>query len=512
MDANFKIYVRESLFPRDTSIPPLAIVSALDAYTSFDAIVRHNDVGSWTLVLPAEHPQARLLQPGRGIVVLREGNSSPVISGPIRKITRTWDDSSDSGAGSITVTGVDDNVFLAERLALPAPQNDIHLQGAAQLWKADLAWRNAGELLYHLLKENTQGHSSRAFQPLFLAPPSEDLLADESTKSVRLKFDRIDELVALLSSVYNMSVRCVWHPDPKAAGGDNGEPSAAGPGLLVTFEPIRDMTGTARFSADQGNLRGYTYSTDAPDATRLVIGTQNRTWHEATHEPTYDELGNVTGYTVNMAEKQGPERWFGYYINRFRDPWWWGDPASTPAEFQDTLQWAQQGFSATEVEWGMSTERYKDRRDIPWQWAQDPYQQTGWQLDPPTWSPHYRALMDEVESFNLESGPKGSIKVHPIETPRLRYHLDYGIGDRVSVNVDEVDQVEQVNEVRLSATAQAGPEVHLTIGASSATETPYLYRSIRDLWKSLNNLWTREALSQPLDTIPPAPFVLRKVV
>lgn len=512
MDNHFQIFVRESMFPRDKEVPPLALVGALDAYTSFDAIVRHNDVGSWTLVLSAQHTQAGLFQPGRGIVVMREGSDSPILSGPIRKITRKWDDSSDTGAGSITVTGVDDNVFLAERLAWPDPRNDIHLQGATQFWRANLAWKNAGELLHHLIKANTQGHSSRRVRQLFVAAPDAGLLADESAKSVRLKFDRVDELTALLSSVYSMSVCCMWHPDPKAAGGDNGDPEASGPGLLVTFTPVRNMTGTARFAMDQGNLRGYTYSMDAPGATRLVIGTQNRTWHEAEHSPTYDELGNVSGYTVNMVEKQGPERWFGYYVNRSRDPWWWGDTAKTPAEFKDTVLWAQQGYSATEVEWGMSAERYADRRNIPWQWAQDPHRQPGWHLDPPTWSPHHRELMDEVESFNLDSGPKAAITVQPIETPRLRYHLDYTIGDRVSVSVDDVDHTEQVSEVRLSAISQDGPGVQLTLGASGATETPYLYRSIRELWKSLNNLWTREADRQPLETIPPAPFVLRRVI
>ncbi|MFI6319754.1 hypothetical protein ACIBG8_19625 [Nonomuraea sp. NPDC050556] len=509
MSFAFRVLVRESLFPRDPHAVPLAIVGELDSYSDFEAIARHNIVGAWTMDIPAQHPQAKLLTPGRGVVVFRDGSDTPSFSGPIRKIHRKWNDAEDAGAGTLELSGVCDNVFLAERLAWTNPAADIHLQGATPQWMADLKWKHAGELLYKLLKANTQGHTARRGPPLYLAPPADDILPDESAKSVRLKFARVDELASLLASVYNLSVRCMWHPDPASVGASNGEASPSGPGLVVTFSRARDLSQTVRFSVDMGNLKGFSYSLTAPEATRLVIGTQNRTWFEAEDRPTFDELGNITGYTVNMVEKQGPERWFGYYSNRSNDPYWWGDPAKTPAESAGTLRWAQQGISAAEVEWGMTAERFKDRRDIPWQWAQDPARQTGWQLDPPSWSAHYRALADEAESFSLTSGAKAAISIQPIETPRLRYHFDYTLGDRVTAHLDGSDRSERVSEIRLSASASDGPRVQVTLG-SQASETPYLYRSVRDLWLSLGALRSREDATQPVETIPKAPMVLRK--
>jgi hypothetical protein len=506
----FRVLVRESPFPRDLTAVPMAIVGELEVFTDIEAIIRHNNVGSWSMSAPAQHQQAQLLQPSRGIVIVRDGSDEPVFSGPIRKLVRKWSDTEDAGAGTIHVTGLDDNVFLSERLAWPNPAADIHLQGTRPYWPVDLKWRHAGDVLYNLLRANTQGLQSRRFAPLFIKPPASDLLPDESVKSTRLRFDRIDELASLLASVYGLAVRCMWHPDPKSAGGINGDPSASGPGLLVTFVKTRDLTQTARFSVDMGNLRGYSYTLSAPTATRLVIGAQNRTWQEAEHDPTYDELGNVTGYSVRMAEKEGPERWYGYHVNRSHDPSWWGDQSKTPSESKGTLRWAQQGLSAAEVEWGMTTEAFKDRRDIPWQWRQDPTRQPGWHMDPPTWSAHHRALVDEAEAFNLDSGMRAAITIQPIETPRLRYHLDYSVGDRAAVNVDGVDQQELVSEVRLSANTNDGPRVQLTLGSRGTTETPYLYKSIRDLWMSLHGLWGRDAITQPLDTIPPVPMVLRK--
>ncbi|WP_043617342.1 Gp37-like protein [Nonomuraea candida] len=513
---NFRIYVRESLFPRSKAeggdgLPPLAIVGEADAYLSFDAIMRHNTIGSWSLKMPADHLQSRMLKPGRGIVVYQDGEKQPLFSGPIRQIEKEWDESN-PGAGSVTVSGVDDNYLLAERLAWTNPSQDIRLAAAYQHWQADPNWPNVAELLRQLFLANAQGQALRRLDRLFIpdAGSTVNFLHDETARVARLKFDQADQLTALLSAVYGFRITFVWHPDPASTGASNGDPDASGPGILMRLEQISDMTNEIQFGAEMGNLRGYKYLVKAPEATRLVIATQNRTWREFQRKDTFDEVGNKTGYTEEWVEKSGPERWFGYMAADEYDPEWWGDPEETPLDKQHTLAWAAAGFTATETEWGVTAERYKDRRDVAWPWLQDPAKPAGWALDPPVWSAQWRALQDEMAAFNLEAGPKAAISIDPMETGNTMFGRDYGLGDLVRVHIDGEVRDEIVREVRLSSGEDDGPRVKPTIGTFGTSETPYLYAQIRSLWDRVSGVEARENLQATFDDVPTSDFVLRK--
>ncbi|MEO3860118.1 hypothetical protein [Acrocarpospora sp. B8E8] len=512
---NFRILVRESLFPRTRAeggdgLAPLAIVGPVDAYTDFQAIVRHNEVGSWSLTIPAGHPQSKLLIPGRGIVVFQDGQDEPIFSGPIRELTKTWD-AENAGAGTAIATGVDDNYLLAERLAWTNPAQDIHLASVFQWWQTNQAWPNVAELLRRLFLANAQGHASRRINRLFIPGPEATAVFwnDDTALAARLKFDQPDLLVSMLSAVYGFRIRFVWHPNPSEVA-SNGDPQATGPGILLKLEPLMDLTNEVRFGPELGNLRGYTYKVKAPIATRLVVGTQNRTFRETVQQPTYDSEGTVTGYTETEVERTGPERWFGYFSNEEYNPQWWGNPANTPADKQHTLAWAQAGFTATETEWGVTAERFKDRRDIPWQWVQQSGKPTGWGQDPPTWSAQYRAIQDEVDAFNLAQGPVAAISITPLETPGSMFGLDYNLGDVIRVFVDNEVRDEIVREARITSTVADGPRVQPTIGTYGTSETPYLYASIQALWGRIAQVEGREDLSHQVGAIPTSDFTLKK--
>ncbi|SFI81667.1 virus ReqiPepy6 Gp37-like protein [Streptosporangium canum] len=513
---NFRVFVRESLFPRTKAeggddLAPLVIVGEADAHTKFEAIVRHNAVGSWTMTIPAGHPQSRMLTPGRGIVVFQEGVAEPLFSGPIRQLKKIWG-SQDAGAGTVEVTGVDDNCLMAERLAWTNPKADIHLASAFRYWKMNPIWPNVAEVLRNLFLENTQGQPMRRLERLFIPGPEStaDLLGDDTSRSAQIMFDQPDQLVAMLSAVYGFRIRFIWHPNP-AEVASNGDPNATGPGILLKLEPIANRTNEVRFGTEFGNLRGYSYMTKAPEATRLVIGTKNRTWTETVKQPTFGDNGLGDGYTFTTKERSGPERWFGYYTNHMYDPDWWGDPYETPDDLQHTLAWANAGFSAAETEWGVTAERYKDKRDIPWMWTQVPGKPEGWAEDPPPWTSQYRLLQDEVEAFNLESGPVASITIDPLETNNVMFGRDYGLGDLIRVIVDGEVRDEVVREARLSSTVEAGPLVQPTIGTFGSTETPYLYAAIRALWDRVHGVETREG-PEPLEDLPDITCSIRKMV
>ena len=84
----------------------------------FEAVLRFNNVGTWSLTLPANHYLASAIrEPGAGIILT--GPSGVLLSGPMRSVT--VDKSTDDLVGTIKVEGTDDSVILGERLAYPTP-------------------------------------------------------------------------------------------------------------------------------------------------------------------------------------------------------------------------------------------------------------------------------------------------------------------------------------------------------------------------------------------------------
>ena len=81
-------------------------------------ILRHNNVGSWSVKLPATSAMADLLRtPGYGLVVT--GRDSVLLSGPTMsaKLVQSQDDLQ----GVWQIAGADDSLILQERLAYPSP-------------------------------------------------------------------------------------------------------------------------------------------------------------------------------------------------------------------------------------------------------------------------------------------------------------------------------------------------------------------------------------------------------
>src|SRR5512142_1542482 len=80
----------------------------------------HNNVGTWTLSLAAEHPLTRLLrQPGPGVIVT--GPTGTLFSGPTTK--PEYAATATDPGGTVTFDGVDDTIVLADTLAFPDPSN-----------------------------------------------------------------------------------------------------------------------------------------------------------------------------------------------------------------------------------------------------------------------------------------------------------------------------------------------------------------------------------------------------
>jgi hypothetical protein len=145
----FTVEVRDKTLARVGQILPEDL--------NLTATVPFNNVGSWTLVIANGHPMVPVLRtPGAGIVVTRTDLGTVLLSGPV--VSPALDMSASAPDGMVTVSGVTDDVILADRLAYPQPANsDATTQTAAN----DARTGTAEDLMYAYVDQNI-GPSAQA--------------------------------------------------------------------------------------------------------------------------------------------------------------------------------------------------------------------------------------------------------------------------------------------------------------------------------------------------------------
>lgn len=127
--------------------------------------------------------------------------------------------------------------------------------------------------------------------------------------------------------------------------------------------------------------------------------------------------------------------------------------------------------AAAEAEWGMRIEAFLDRRDTS---DTTVLEQAGFQL-------------------LAEQGPSAQLEIRPLDLPRMRYSRDYGLGDKVTVEIDSVAITDIVRQVTLSFGAK-GLQVTPLVGdeaSRDSTEPKYVQR-INQLTRRVSGLETRE--------------------
>ena len=232
----WKVYAR-----RDSD---LALLGELD-YQSLSMVPRFNNPGSWELDVDASSAAADLLTWGTGILVTLDGVS--FFSGPVTKMGRKWTPSGDRR----TVTGADDSIYLARRLAYPeAPA----LTTGTSAYDARTGV--ASTVMRGYVDDNVgpSADATRAVSGLTLEA-ADPLLGASVTGLGR--FQPLDELLRELA----------------LAGGDLGfRVVQEGAALEFQVYDPADRTGTVIFSSALGTLSAYDYSEDGPSANWIVVG------------------------------------------------------------------------------------------------------------------------------------------------------------------------------------------------------------------------------------------------
>jgi hypothetical protein len=382
-------------------------------YTALTIEPRHNDVGTWELVVPADADTTPYLlaanNPGGGIVVIRDGIT--LLSGPFR--AARWSRNDDTGAGTYTITGVDDNWHLTTRTVYPQPTLPPESTTAvayrpgpddAESLMFDLVANNLGpaapltarRLAGLTLAENEERG------PTFTAPPY--------------------RYTVLLEALQQLSVLSETGSDPTTRLGFRIVQD--GNTLVFSVYNSVDRVDTARFSFEFGNLENAEWTSTGPTATYLVLGAG------------IDQATDGTRIAAQLFTYERTDTLYPPRVEQFVDV---GtiDPAAVDA--QDQLD----------------------------QQASD--------------------------TFDSAAGQTG-VALTPVDTPRLRFGRDYGLGDHVSVTLPGlVSFTAPVRAVTLTYTAAEGERIGVAVGTTDGAynrRNPGAYRRLSDIARYLRRLKT----------------------
>lgn len=236
--------------------------AAIDPYESATVTARHNDVSSIEVTLPSDSDAAGyLLAAGRPRVVISAA-ADTFRSGPVIRFERTLDQDGDM----LTVTAVDDLVWLRRRVAHPQPatpappyssQATDTQTGVASTVIAGYVSRNAGPL------------AVTARQVPGLTVPAPAVLGP--TVKVSARYENLLDLVRDIAESAGLGIRV----------------------RDLVFE-VYEPSGQAVFSVGLGTLAGWTSQVEAPDLNYLYVGGGGTDTARLVRE--YTDTGSVDGW------------------------------------------------------------------------------------------------------------------------------------------------------------------------------------------------------------------------
>lgn len=209
-------------------------------------VIRNNDLSTWSLTVDGNNVRSERFQPGWGIQIFDEfGNQ--VLSGPATEMKTVV--SGDNKTRTITISGVSDDVFLADSLVIPNPAAGATAN--SDLWKAS----GAAETVMRKLVNEQIGPSA----PVDYKVPRLVVMPNQSrgkSVSVSERFTNILEVLQEQATVASLlfTVR------------------QSGQELQFRIGEARDLVKAVRLTRHNGAVGEYTTERSAPEATEAIVG------------------------------------------------------------------------------------------------------------------------------------------------------------------------------------------------------------------------------------------------
>lgn len=262
----------------------------LDGWTNLDVTRRFNEPASGTVDLPASPEVMALLQPGRRLVVMRDG--AVWTAGPMevpQEIEVGYGGGDGGGGqappGDISINFTDDLGRVAGYITWPAPASAWTAQPAAT-WRTITA--TGGETIIRTLVNENCGPGALAARQI----PNLILGAVSGAGTTTLVNTRFE---GLLEACRRVAID---------GGGLGFRTQQVGRQIVFEVYGPRDLSSSARFSFGLGNLRYLRAKSSAPTVTHaLVAGTEDE--------------GATTRTFVEVADAGQAAAW--YRVEKFVD-------------------------------------------------------------------------------------------------------------------------------------------------------------------------------------------------
>lgn len=219
----------------------------IDDFATLSAVCRFNDVGTWELTLDyraAAVPE--LLADGAGIEIRRD--DFVIMTGPVTRIKRDRSDDDNT----LSVSGVDDNVWLQRRIAHPQPASTAPPYSVSD----DDARTGIGSTVIWQYVNVNLGPGAIAVRQLPTLTMATDPLVGASV-SGRARYDILLDLIQ----------------DLAVAGGDLAfRIMQVDDGLQFQVYEPEDKSTSVVFSEGFANISSYSYEKDAPEYTYVYGG------------------------------------------------------------------------------------------------------------------------------------------------------------------------------------------------------------------------------------------------
>lgn len=245
-----------------------------------------NGVGSWSVLLPAEHTAAKFLRkPGTGILITDVKSGEVLMSGPTTRPSSKQ--TSQDLKGMVTIGGVSDDCILWDGRAWPNP--DLLVE--AQTEGHDIRTGNGETVIRQYVSVNI-GPGAIADRRSLLASKL-ILEADQGrgglvTKSAR--FPKLGELANEIATLTGLRFRVVQR-------GDN---------LVLEIREVEDKTDIIRLDVANGTLDEQSVEFSAPVTTRVIVAGQG-------------EGADRTLIMRRSAESTAAETQWGRIMEEFKD-------------------------------------------------------------------------------------------------------------------------------------------------------------------------------------------------
>lgn len=231
------VYIREADLTRGMLV---------DAYRSLKFTKRFNAIGKWSMEIDGKSAAAVKIMnnPRLGVLIRRHGVT--LFAGEIERYSRKLDA---DGNDVVTVSGSDDNVWLERRIVKPTPGNEYQVIGPTY-----------AEDIMRAFVDQTLTSAAGTDRSIGLLNPASANLGWPSSIGVA-RWTNLLELTQGLAGLFTgLPLRFEITYDE------------TGPSRTFNVSYIRNRTNQVIFGTTYGNIAGFEYTTEAPEATGWVVG------------------------------------------------------------------------------------------------------------------------------------------------------------------------------------------------------------------------------------------------